>query len=1260
MGKKTNVADIYPLSPMQQGMLFHTLYDPASGVYVEQFVQEIRVQTDFDRETFVQAWRDVVERHAVLRTAFSWEKRERPLQIVLQRVKLPIEQLDWRDTDPAAQSERLDAWLEGDRTLGFDLAKAPLLRLTLIQAADDRLHCVWTYHHLLLDAWSARLVYQEVLAIYEALRQGRSLALPLPPPYHTYIAWLQEQDIAKAEAFWRAELQSLIRPTTIAGSKVSDDEAAAEADYSRQKLLIGARTTAAMLAFAREHRLTSNTLLQAAWALVLNRYSGESEVLFGVTVSGRPTDLEGADKMVGLFINSLPLRVTVRARDSLLPWLRRLQTKQFEIRKYEYSPLFQVQNWSEMPRGTALFESILVSENVPVEDLQSWGPQEQQREDYLFKNNYPITITTAIEPSHELALRMAYDRRRFDDAVIGRLLKHFRAALESLIVDPQQPLGRISLVEEQERAQLLAAARRPTQAAAAPAACLHELFEAQAARMPDAVAIVFDRGQGSGVRSQRDKETPYGGVARRQGLPRVATRGDKETRSQESGVRSQESEFLAPNPQSLIPDLQSAVLSPQSSVLSPQSLTYRELNERANRLAHHLRALAVGPEVFVGVYMERSPELIVALLGILKAGGAYLPIDPAYPAERLAFMMEDARAPVLITATDQRPTTNDQRPTPRRGSGQATNDGEPRTKNQEPCDDDELKTQHSKLKTQKSTPSPPHLVTLSRSWSAITLCPADNPVSTLDPANLAYMIYTSGSTGRPKGVQITHANVIRLFTMTQPWFNFDAHDVWTLFHSYAFDFSVWEIWGALLYGGKLAVVPYEVSRSPENFYELLCREQVTVLNQTPSAFDQLIRAEAEIGQRPDVRLRLVIFGGEALDLPGLRPWFARHGDHMPQLVNMYGITETTVHVTYRPLTLSDVEAAPGSLIGGSIPDLQMYVLDQEQQLLPIGVAGELYIGGAGVARGYLNRPDLTAERFIPNPFGDKETRRQGLPREGTRGDKETGDDEVSTQNLKLKTQNLRLYRTGDLARYLPDGDVEYLGRIDMQVKIRGFRIELGEIEALLAQHARVYDAVVLAREVAPGDTRLVAYVVTSDELQVTSSQNSSLVTRHPLLVTQLRDFLQARLPDYMVPSAFVMLDALPLTTNGKLDRQALPAPDTARPELHSSYVAPRTPIEEQIARVWSQVLNVEKVGIHDHFFDLGGHSVLAMRLLSLLREHFDVSISLRALFESPTVEGLATAIALQQVEQEDSEELARLLAELEQLSDAAAKQLLAG
>ncbi len=569
-------------------------------------------------------------------------------------------------------------------------------------------------------------------------------------------------------------------------------------------------------------------------------------------------------------------------------------------------------------------------------------------------------------------------------------------------------------------------------------------------------------------------------------------------------------------------------------VCEDRGLAYRELDRQANRLARRLRGVGVGPGSLVGLCADRSPELVVAILGILKAGGAYVPLDPDYPRERLAVMLEDARPAVLVR---QAHLAN------RLPAHQA----------------EEVLLEDNGSVGGPDTPPPPDRAT------------ADD---------LAYVIFTSGSTGRPKGVMVSHRNVVALMHATWPWFRFDGRDVWTLFHSFAFDFSVWELWGALAYGGRLVVVPHATSRSPRAFYELLWRERVTVLNQTPSAFRQLMQAEEADGAAADLALRLVIFGGEALALPTLRPWVERHGDRHPRLVNMYGITETTVFVTYRPIRREDVEAGTGSAIGRPIPGWQVCLRGPDGRPVPDGEVGEIFVGGQGVAHGYLNRPDLTAERFVPDPTS---------PDPGA-----------------------RLYRSGDLARRRPDGDLVYEGRIDHQVKIRGFRIELLEIESVLARHPAVREATVLAREDVPGEKRLVAYVAARPGAGPSGSE--------------LRGHVRDRLPDYMVPAAYVFLDRLPMTANGKVNRELLPPPPSRLADRGAGFTEPRTDLERRLRDVWEAVLRVRPIGVHDGFFELGGDSLLAMNLCLEVRKGLGRELTPAAFFGEATISQMAEAL----------------------------------
>lgn len=586
--------------------------------------------------------------------------------------------------------------------------------------------------------------------------------------------------------------------------------------------------------------------------------------------------------------------------------------------------------------------------------------------------------------------------------------------------------------------------------------------------------------------------------------------------------------------------------------LGGEQLTYRELNARANQFAHFLRKRGVGPDVFVGICVDRTLALVVGILGILKAGGAYVPIDPHYPTERVAFMLEDCQSHLLVTEEAL-------------------------------CRDLGL-DHHTR-------------VYLDRDWPEVATESTTNLEVQSAPDDLAYVIYTSGSTGTPKGTLISHRNVLRLFSSTQPWFMFTQHDVWTLFHSCAFDFSVWEIWGALLYGGKLVIVPFEVSRTPAAFYRLLREHAVTVLNQTPSAFRQLMRAEEPADESPSplalrpgpLALRYVIFGGEALDLKMLKPWFERHGDRRPVLVNMYGITETTVHVTYRPLRAADLNSP--SLIGVPIPDLQIHLLDQAQAPVAAGEPGEIYVGGAGVARGYLKRPELTAERFVPDPFSS--------------------------------TPGQRLYRSGDLGRLLPDGDLEYLGRIDAQVKIRGFRIELGEIAAALNRHPGVRDSVVIVVDDAAGEKALAAYLVAQPVREPAAVTNPA----GALDPAALRASLRTQLPEYMIPTYIQPIEALPLTVNGKLDVKALPPPQRSIPGAagHAADVrqGQSTRLESQLAAIWRDVLHIDAVGLDQNFFDVGGNSIHIAEVHAQLQRLLSFKFPITELFAHATVRSLA-------------------------------------
>ncbi|HEV2863878.1 MAG TPA: amino acid adenylation domain-containing protein [Pyrinomonadaceae bacterium] len=1087
-----NVEDIYPLSPMQAGMLFHTLVAHDEGLYIEQLT--CALDGDLNTEAFQHAVRQTLVRHPILRSFFLWEGLDEPLQVVSEQVELPWEEHDWSGLTGHEQEARTRALLEADRERGYELSGAPLIRAALLKLGERSYTFLFSYHHILLDGWSAGLLLKEVFDLYQAFCEGRELSTGPGRPYRDYIAWLQRQDATAAESFWRERLKGFKAPTPLGPSRPAQARAG---EFAEEQIELSAAATEALQAFARSHRLTLNSLLAGAWAILLSRYSGERDVVFGSTLSGRPTDLEGSETMVGLFINTLPVRVRVPGEETVLGFLTALRAQQFELQEYEHNSLVQVRGWSEVPGDLPLFRSILVFENQPIDSaLLRWeGPGGSLNLRHLKtydRVNFPLTAMAS--PGRTLSMWIAYDCGHFDEETVRRMLGHWKSLLEGIARAPHGRVADLPMLTEDERHEILTRWNLPDNKLS-PDATLCELFEKQAALWPDRVAVSC---------------------------------GDRQ-------------------------------------------LTYAELDSRADSLASELRRRGVGPDVVVGLLAERSAELVVGLLGILKAGGAYLPLEPSLPEGRLRLMAEDAGARLVVAGQESLA-----------GSAQALVGGG----GDVVCVGGEYEGVGG-----EAGPS-----LLPRRASA---------------GNLAYVIYTSGSTGTPKGVMVTHDNVVRLLRAAGERFTFDERDVWTLFHSYAFDFSVWEVWGALSTGGRLVVVPYWVSRSPDAFHELVCAEEVSVLNQTPSAFRQFARVA--LSRREPTALKVVIFGGEALEFESLKPWVEHYGAERPQLVNMYGITETTVHVTFRRLSAADVLGASSSLVGAALPDARMYVLDERLEPSPVGVAGELFVGGGGVARGYLGRPGLTAERFIPNPHAAE--------------------------------PGARLYRSGDVGRYAAGGDVEYLGRADAQVKIRGFRIELGEIESALAGHEGVGEAAVCARAGEDGEKRLVAYVVARPHSAVT--------------VTQLREHLKGRLPEHMVPSAFVFLDALPLTNNNKVDRRALPDPDGARPELDRPFAAPRTAAEQELARIWRELLGVEQVGIHDNFFELGGHSLLLTQLATRVSESFGVEVPLRVLFDASTVVEMTVAVAGRQAEQEDRQELAQMLDELEDLSADEAAALLA-
>ncbi|HFF5999368.1 TPA: pyoverdine non-ribosomal peptide synthetase PvdD, partial [Pseudomonas aeruginosa] len=1041
------------LSFAQERQWFLWQLEPESAAY--HIPSALRLRGRLDVDALQRSFDSLVARHETLRTRFRLEGG-RSYQQVQPAVSVSIEREQFGEE---GLIERIQAIV----VQPFDLERGPLLRVNLLQLAEDDHVLVLVQHHIVSDGWSMQVMVEELVQLYAAYSQGLDVVLPaLPIQYADYAlwqrSWMEAGEKERQLAYWTGLLggeQPVLELPFDRPRPARQSHRGAQLGFELPRELVEA-----VRALAQREGASSFMLLLASFQALLYRYSGQADIRVGVPIANR--NRVETERLIGFFVNTQVLKADLDGRMGFDELLAQARQRALEAQAHQDLPFEQLvealqpeRNASHNPLFQVLFnhqsEIRSVTPEVQLEDLRleglAWDGQTAQ---------FDLTLDIQ-EDENGIWASFDYATDLFDASTVERLAGHWRNLLRGIVANPRQRLGELPLLDAPERRQTLSE-WNPAQRECAVQGTLQQRFEEQARQRPQAVALILDE----------------------------------------------------------------------------QRLSYGELNARANRLAHCLIARGVGADVPVGLALERSLDMLVGLLAILKAGGAYLPLDPAAPEERLAHILDDSGVRLLLT-------------------------------------------QGHLL---EHLPRQAGVEVLAIDGLVLDGYAESGPLPTLSADNLAYVIYTSGSTGKPKGTLLTHRNALRLFSATEAWFGFDERDVWTLFHSYAFDFSVWEIFGALLYGGRLVIVPQWVSRSPEDFYRLLCREGVTVLNQTPSAFKQLmaVACSADMAtQQP--ALRYVIFGGEALDLQSLRPWFQRFGDRQPQLVNMYGITETTVHVTYRPVSEADLEGGLVSPIGGTIPDLSWYILDRDLNPVPRGAVGELYIGRAGLARGYLRRPGLSATRFVPNPFP------------GGAGE--------------------RLYRTGDLARFQADGNIEYIGRIDHQVKVRGFRIELGEIEAALAGLAGVRDAVVLAHD-GVGGTQLVGYVVADSAEDAERLRES------------LRESLKRHLPDYMVPAHLMLLERMPLTVNGKLDRQALPQPDASLSQ--QAYRAPGSELEQRIAAIWAEILGVERVGLDDNFFELGGHSLLLLMLKERIGDTCQATLSISQLMTHASVAEQAACI----------------------------------
>ena len=1418
--EQSDIEDIYPLSHIQQGLLFHSIYAPNSEVYFEQ--SSFTLRGYLNTSAFERAWQLVTDRHTILRTSFFWEGVDEPLQVVHRKAKLPIDHQDWRSFSADEQEKRLEVYLQEDRAYGFNFSQAPLMRLALIRLADDLYQFIWSQHHLLLDGWSLPLLLKEVFAYYDAFCRDQDLQLPCPRPYRDYIAWLSRQKLSEAESFWRRALKGFASPTPLVIDK-DQGEVHEGSGYAQQKLSLSLSTTEALRSFARTHQLTLNTIVQGAWGMLLSRYSGAKDVVFGATTAGRPTDMPDSESMIGIFINTLPVRIQARDEDSVLPWLCELQRQQVEMRQYEHCPLVNIQGWSDVPRGRPLFESILIFENYPEGPLDRDPAQtadiqitlEILNSHFIERTNYPITVL--VEPDSRLTLTISYHRNRFETAAIGRMLGHFQTLLEGMIRRSYQRLAHLPLLREREERELLfewneTAREYPRRQR------IHQLFEARVEQTPDAIAIAFESMELT-FKHLNDRANQLAHYLQKLGVGPESLVGVCVERSIEMvvgllGILKSGGAYIPLDPkyprERLLLMLEDAGvqalltqqwLAGQLSDLTPRMVLMDEDRFKIEQesIMNPVSQVTSDNIAYViytsgstgrpkGVMIDHR-EVINFFTGMddcigSESPGVWLAVTSiSFDISVLETLWTLTRGFKVVIQAENRMIASAAKPNSNPANREMDfslfyfADDKARDGN----DKYKLLIEGAKFADRHGfsavwTPERhfhnfgglyPNPAVIGGAIAAITeriqiragsvVLPLHNPIrvaeewSVIDnlakgrvglsfasgwhvndfifaPENYdnrhevmyrdieiirqlwrGKAIRVKGVAGResdieifPKPVQqelpiwITAAGSADTFRAAGAMgANILTHLLGQNINHLAEKIAIYrEAWRKHGHGPGAGYVTLMLHTFIADTVEVVRGEVIKPLSKyfkssvslvqnlaqsvgfaaeseaitdvdlealISHGFDRYIMANSLIGT-PDLcskmidRLKMIgvnevaclIDFGMDFDsvlaslhrLDALRESSNRksdgkdHGSSLIELMsthrvshlqctppaaeiltsspeaaaaiglleklliggdafspalaerllditkgelrNMYGPTETTIWST-----TCLVDKVKNSVpIGRPIANTQIYILDQMLRPTPAGVPGELFIGGVGVARGYLRRPEFTAEKFTPDPFG--------------------------------KRAGNRLYRTGDLARYAQGGNIEFLGRLDHQLKIRGYRIEPGEIEVALRGHQGLRDALVTAQEDDLGGKRLVAHLIAQQGKATTAEE--------------LRRYLRDKLPDYMLPSHYLFLESFPLTPNGKIDRQALPIAAQKEVALGENCATPRTAIEDILAGICAQVLGVDRVGVYDNFFDLGGHSLMVMLVIARVRDSFQIELPLLSFFESPTVAELAKKV----------------------------------
>ncbi|MFD7523071.1 amino acid adenylation domain-containing protein [Paenibacillus chitinolyticus] len=1080
--------NVYTLTPMQKGMLFHSMLDADSEAYFEQVTFDL--QGSLDAEAFAKGLDVLIQRHEALRTNFISGWKDEPVQIVFRQRKGEVYYEDVSGLDEAERVQALVELAEADKARKFDLAHDSLMRVTLVRTDEQTWHVIWSHHHILMDGWCMSFMIKEVFESYFAFLEKRKPELPPVTPFARYIEWLEKQDRNEAADYWRSYLNGYDQHTKLPQEKAqrkggSFNAVELEFEFSRE-------LSERIERVSRQNQVTLSTFVQTLWGLVLQVYNNSRDVVFGCVVSGRPADIAGVESMIGLFINTIPVRVRSEAGESVADVLRKTQEQALGSGAYDTFPLYEIQALSEQKRD--LISHIMVFENYPMEErieqlIGGNGALAISNIQAPEQTNYDFDIT--VIPGERTMIRFTYNADTFSEEDIRGIHGHFTRAVEQAAADPNIPVEQLELLTLSEKEQLFEAFN-PAMSELPQVQTFHRLFEEQAVSTPDARAVVYV-----------DKQ-----------------------------------------------------------------LTYRELNEKANRLAATLREGGVGRESIVGILAERSVELLVGVIAVWKAGGAYVPLDPDYPADRIRFMLEDSGATVLLTQTSLRE------------SAEAWLEAEETALRTILCLDDEKSYSGDGENAAVGVILEGSANGDSADNAASGSLPASGTSGSgsaeTQPHDLAYVIYTSGTTGRPKGVMIEHRSLVNTAAAYRREYRLDRFPVRLLqLASFSFDVFVGDIARTLYNGGTMVIVPKDDRIDPARLHGWIHEQQITVFESTPALIVPFMEHVAQNALDMS-SMELLITSSDSCSVGDYRVLQERFGSQF-RIINSYGVTEAAIDSSFYDEPLAKLPETGSVPIGKAWLNARFYIVDAHLNPVPVGVLGELCIGGPGVARGYLNRPDLTEEKFVDSPFV-------------------TGE---------------RLYRTGDLAQWTAEGNVDFIGRIDHQAKIRGYRIETGEVESQLLQADGVREAVVLVREDGAGQKALCAYFTADGELAVSS----------------LRSALAQELPGYMIPSYFIRLERIPLTPNGKVDRKALPAPE-AGVDGGAEYIAPRTPLEAKLAAIWQDVLGLQKeIGIRDNFFDLGGHSLRATTLVGKVHKELNVDLPLRDVFRHSTVEDMAEAIA---------------------------------